>query len=49
MIVFDDFSGFAYFEGCVTFAGYMIAAVKSLFQDVEALKQCQRLDCVKTT
>ena len=47
MIVFDDFSGFAYSEGCVTYAGYMIAAVKSLFQDVEVLKQCQRLDCVR--
>ena len=47
MIVFDDFSGFAYSEGCVTFAGYMIAAVKSLFQDYEVLKQCQRLDCVR--
>lgn len=47
MIVFDDFSGFAYSEGCVTFAGYMIAAVRSLFQDYEVLKQCQRLDCVR--
>lgn len=47
MIVFDDFSGFAYSDGCVTFAGYMIAAVKSLFQDVEVIKQCQRLDGIR--
>ena len=47
MIVFDDSSGFAYSEGCVTFAGYMIATVKSLFQNVELLKQCQKLDCVR--
>ena len=48
MIVFDDCSGFAYSEGCITFAGYMIAAVKSLFQqDVDLLKQCQSLDCVR--
>lgn len=47
MIVFDDFSGFAYSDGCVTFAGYMIAAVKSLFQDVEVIKQCQKLDGIR--
>ena len=47
MIVFDDFSGFAYSDGCVTFAGYMIAAVKSLFQDVKVIKQCQRLDGIR--
>ena len=46
MIVFDELSGFAYSDGCVTFAGYMIAAVKCLFHDGDVLKQCQRLDYV---